>query len=506
MDQRVAPVIREPEAHHGLVARERQVDEPPDPKLHPAAHERLGRARQTERQRPHLVDRDHARRRIVSARRSRLVRAYGPATRFSRGCDDVPTTGCTTSKTERAVARGHRALFRSSLRAGVGRTVILLGVVSLLTDISSEMVATVLPLYLIYNVGLSPLQFGVVNGIYQGGAAVVRVASGFFADRTRRHKEVALAGYGLSALCRPLLIVFGSVWGALAAVVFLDRTGKGIRTGPRDALISLSTKPERLGTAFGIHRALDTTGAMLGPLLAFGLLLLVPQGFNSVFVVSFVFAILGVAMLALFVRNPPRQASATAQQPKVTVAAAARLVGRGSFARLVVAASLVALFTISDGFVYLALQQRVDFDTGFFPLLYVATALVYMLLAVPVGALGDRVGRVRVFLGRLRCLARGLRRAPDRPRRSRNGRTGARSLRALLRGDRRSAGCDRERSLAGRPPGNRALDGHCGLGRHAARGLDRVRCPLDGDGRPHRGRLLRGRGPRPCSPSSPYWC
>ena len=298
-----------------------------------------------------------------------------------------------------AVARGHRALFRSSLRTGVGRTVILLGVVSLLTDISSEMVATVLPLYLIYNVGLSPLQFGVVDGIYQGGAAVVRVASGFFADRTRRHKEVALAGYGLSALCRPLLIVFGSVWGALAAVVFLDRTGKGIRTGPRDALISLSTKPERLGTAFGIHRALDTTGAMLGPLLAFGLLLLVPQGFNSVFVVSFVFAILGVAMLALFVRNPPRQASATAQQPKVTVAAAARLVGRGSFARLVIAASLVALFTISDGFVYLALQQRVDFDTGFFPLLYVATALVYMLLAVPVGALGDRVGRVRVFLG-----------------------------------------------------------------------------------------------------------
>ena len=298
-----------------------------------------------------------------------------------------------------AVARGHRALFHSTLRAGVGRTVILLGLVSLLTDISSEMVATVLPLYLVYNVGLTPLQFGVVDGIYQGGAALVRVASGFFADRFRRHKEVALAGYGLSALCRPLLIVFGSAWGALAAVVFLDRTGKGIRTAPRDALISLTTKPERLGTAFGIHRALDTTGAMLGPLLAFGLLMLVPQGFNSVFVVSFVFAILGVAMLALFVRNPPREASAKTQQPKVTLAAAAHLVGRGSFARLVVAASLVALFTISDGFVYLALQQRVEFDTGFFPLLYVATALVYMLLAVPVGVLGDRIGRVRVFLG-----------------------------------------------------------------------------------------------------------
>ena len=171
-----------------------------------------------------------------------------------------------------AVARGHRALFHSTLRSGVGRTVILLGVVSMLTDISSEMVATVLPLYLIYTVGLTPLQFGVVDGIYQGGAVLVRVASGFIADRTKRHKEVALAGYGLSALCRPLLIVFGSAWGALAAVIFLDRTGKGIRTAPRDALISLSTTPERLGTAFGIHRALDTTGAMIGPLLAFGLL------------------------------------------------------------------------------------------------------------------------------------------------------------------------------------------------------------------------------------------
>jgi MFS family permease len=297
-----------------------------------------------------------------------------------------------------AIARGHRALLRSSVRSGVGRTVILLGVVSMLTDISSEMVATVLPLYLIYNVGLTPLQFGVVDGIYQGGAALVRVGSGFVADRTQRHKEVALAGYGLSALCRPLLIAFGSAWGALAAVVFLDRTGKGIRTAPRDALISLSTSPERFGTAFGIHRALDTTGAMLGPLFAFGILMLVPQGFDSVFVVSFVFAILGVAMLALFVRNPPRATEPT-PQPKVTLAKAARLLGRGPFARLVAAASLVALFTISDGFVYLALQQRVEFDTGFFPLLYVATALVYMLLAVPVGALGDRVGRIWVFLG-----------------------------------------------------------------------------------------------------------
>ena len=113
---------------------------------------------------------------------------------------------------------------------------------------------------------------------------------------------------------------------------------------------------------------------------------------------EFVFAILGVALLALFVRSAPRDERED-PEPKVTLAGAAHLVGRGSFARLVVAASLVALFTISDGFVYLALQQRVEFDTAFFPLLYVATALVYMLLVVPVGVPGDRIGRVRVFLG-----------------------------------------------------------------------------------------------------------
>src|SRR4051794_391963 len=185
-----------------------------------------------------------------------------------------------------AVVRAGRALVAPS-RAGVSRTVLLLGVTSLLTDVSSEMVSTILPLYLVYTVGLTPVQFGVVDGIYQGGAAITRLVSGFFSDRLRAYKQVALCGYTLSAICKPLMIAAGSAWGVLGTIVFVDRTGKGIRTAPRDALISLSSEPDRLGTSFGVHRALDTTGAMIGPLLAFGILMLVPNGFDSIFMVSF---------------------------------------------------------------------------------------------------------------------------------------------------------------------------------------------------------------------------
>ena len=115
------------------------------------------------------------------------------------------------------------------------------GLVSLFTDISSEMVATILPLYLVYTLGFTPLQFGFIDGLYQGGSALVRIASGLVGDRWRRHKDVAVLGYGLSAVCKPAFLLVGAAWTGLVAIILIDRTGKGIRTAPRDALISLST-------------------------------------------------------------------------------------------------------------------------------------------------------------------------------------------------------------------------------------------------------------------------
>ena len=278
--------------------------------------------------------------------------------------------------------------------ARVGRNVVLLGLVSLFTDVSSEMVAAILPLYLVYTLGFSPLQFGVVDGLQQGAAAIVRVAGGFVADRTRRHKEVAALGYGLSAVTRIGLLAAKSV-SALGLLVFLDRTGKGIRTAPRDALISLSTAREHLGTAFGVHRALDTAGAMLGPLLAFSLLKLAPGEFDAIFVVSFCAAVIGLGLLLLFVEN--RAEPAPADSP-VSLAAAARLFGRRRFSVLVAVAGVLGLVTISDSFLYLALQRHLDFEPNVLPLLFVGTAFAYMVLAIPVGRIADRYGRGRTFV------------------------------------------------------------------------------------------------------------
>jgi MFS family permease len=300
----------------------------------------------------------------------------------------------------RELLRQRRALLRRGRRGPrVSRNVFLLGLTSLFTDLSGEMVATILPLYLIYGLGLSPFQFGVVDGLYQGVAAFVRVGGGLAADRWRRHKEVAAVGYGLSAICRLGYLAVGSTLGSLSSIVVVDRIGKGIRTAPRDALISLSAARENLATAFGVHRALDTAGAMLGPLAAFAVLAVAPHAFDAVFVVSFCVALVGFSILVLFVENPPSQGTAAADLDTVSLRDAFGLLTSRRFQGLMVAGAALGLFTISDGFLYLAIQRHLDLDERFLPLLFTGTALVYMLLAIPVGRLADRLGRGRVFVG-----------------------------------------------------------------------------------------------------------
>jgi MFS family permease len=285
----------------------------------------------------------------------------------------------------------------------------------MLTDISSEMVAAVLPLYLVYSLGFTPLQYGLVDGVYQGASALVRLASGFTGDRLRRHKEVATSGYGLSAVCKLGLLAVGSAWGAVGAIILLDRTGKGIRTAPRDALISLNSRPETLGLSFGVHRALDTTGAMLGPLLAFGILAVAPLAFDSIFLVSFCIAVVGVAVLVLFVNGRPDGADEADPPPPPSLREAGSVVREPGFRPLLALASVLGLATMSDAFIYLALEQRVGFEPTLFPVLFVCTAAVYMALAVPAGWLADRVGRTPVFLGGYALLlpVYGLLLAPD---------------------------------------------------------------------------------------------
>jgi MFS family permease len=297
-----------------------------------------------------------------------------------------------------ALAKGGRALVRRRSGVFVSRTVILLGLTSLFTDISSEMVTTILPLYIVFSLGMSPLQFGIIDGIQQGASSLVRVVAGYTADRFGRYKDVAVVGYGLSAFCRLGFLLVGRSFALIGALVFIDRTGKGIRTAPRDALISLSTPREQLGTAFGVHRALDTAGAVIGPLLAFTLLLFMPHDFDPIFFVSFCFALIGLAILVLFVENRPDRVEAE-PVPPVTMRIVAELLAVPRFGALLVAGGVLALVTMSDGFVYLGLQQNLNFAGRNLPLLYVATSLVYMLLAIPAGRLADRIGRAKVFVG-----------------------------------------------------------------------------------------------------------
>jgi MFS family permease len=284
--------------------------------------------------------------------------------------------------------------WRRLLDLRVSHTVVLLGLTSLFTDISSEMVSAVLPLYLVLHLGFTPLHFGLVDGLYHGVTALVRVAGGLIADRGRRYKEVAGFGYALSAASKLGLWSAGAAWLPTLGFLFLDRTGKGIRTAPRDALISLSSPRARLGEAFGVHRALDTAGALFGPVVAFALLGLVPGAYDVVFIVSFCVAVVGLGVLLFFVSNAPAEPSGAV----VSLRATGLLLRGPDFRGVVVAGALLSVATVSDAFVYLTFQRQALMDARYFPLLFVGTAAIYLLLAVPAGRLADRAGRRLLFL------------------------------------------------------------------------------------------------------------
>lgn len=272
-----------------------------------------------------------------------------------------------------------------------------LGCTSFLTDISAEMVNSALPVYLVLYLRMSPLEYGAIDGIYNGlSVALVGLAAALWADRTGRLKHVALAGYGASAACKLLLLAAGGIWGWILAIVWLDRTGKGIRTAPRDAILSLASSPPVLATSFAVHRALDAGGSLLGPLVAFALLWWLPTRYDVVWVISFGFALLGLAVLWLFVRNPERGRSV--QRREGSLKAAAALLFTRRFGSLASCGLLLSIVTISDGFIYLLLQEKAGIGAGLFPLFYVVTACFYMLLSIPAGVAADRVGRMPILL------------------------------------------------------------------------------------------------------------
>ncbi|MCP2336677.1 MFS transporter [Actinomadura rupiterrae] len=288
--------------------------------------------------------------------------------------------------------------------AAVGPTVLALGAVSLVTDVSSEMVTAVLPLYLVLTLQMGPVVYGVMDGMYTGATALLRVAGGYVADRTRRRKGVAGAGYGVSAVAKLGLVAAGASVPAIGAVIVADRLGKGLRTAPRDAMITAATPEARLGRAFGVHRAMDSAGAFAGPLVALGLLTLMgaatARTFDALFTTSFCIACAGVLLLFLTVREKPAEASASPpSRAAVSGRAAVGLLRLPAVRRLTCAAFLLGLSTVGDGFVYLILMRGQGVTAAWFPILAVGTNLAYLVLAAPFGMLADRIGRLPVVLG-----------------------------------------------------------------------------------------------------------
>lgn len=279
----------------------------------------------------------------------------------------------------------------------LSQNLVALGFTSFFSDISSEMVMAVVPLFLTASLGFSLFGFAAYEAAYQGTNAVFRIWGGSIADRRQSHKRTAATGYSISALTRLGLVTSAFVAG-VPAVPFLlaDRIGKGLRTAPRDALISLSTTPSRLAQAFGIHRAMDTAGALLGPLVAFLVLMAAPGAFDAVFVISAMFAVVGVAVISLFAQEKPQRRE-DKQAPRIRDQWRAVATTRG-VAGIAGAVALLSLLTVGDAFIYLVIQQTSNLSAQYFPLLFVGTALVYLTFAMPVGKLADQIGTRPVYL------------------------------------------------------------------------------------------------------------
>jgi MFS family permease len=274
-----------------------------------------------------------------------------------------------------------------------------LGFVSMLMDISSEMIHALLPIYMVTVLGTSVLAVGLIEGIAEATASVVKVFSGSLSDRLGRRKLLAALGYGLGALTKPVFPLAGSL-GWLVGARFVDRVGKGIRGAPRDALVADVTPPELRGAAYGLRQALDTVGAFLGPVLAIGLMALTANHFQTVFWVAVVPAFLAVGVLLAFVREPRRASPARARAP-LSRAALARLGPR--YWRVVGVGAVFCLARFSEAFLILRASEA-GLAPMWAPVVLVLMALAFSLSSYPAGVLSDRAGRGGVLAAGMGCL------------------------------------------------------------------------------------------------------
>jgi MFS family permease len=276
-----------------------------------------------------------------------------------------------------------RAGALSSLRA-VPRGVLVLGIVSLLMDASSELVHALLPLFMVTVLGASAIAVGVIEGVAEATALIVKVFSGYLSDRARRRKPLVLAGYGIAALSK-IAFPLGPDLSWIVGARVVDRIGKGIRGAPRDALIADLAPADARGASFGLRQALDTVGAVLGPLLAVAAMAWFAGNFRSVFWFALIPAALAVALIVVGVREPTE--AHASQAKRLTVGDVRRLDRR--FYIVTAIAAVLTLARFSEAFLVLR-AQNVGMTLGDVPWVMVAMSAVYAVIAFPAGALADR--------------------------------------------------------------------------------------------------------------------
>ncbi|HEX7768327.1 MAG TPA: MFS transporter [Nitrospira sp.] len=262
----------------------------------------------------------------------------------------------------------------------------VLGFVSLLMDVSSEMIHSLLPLFMVTTLGASTIAVGIVEGLAESLALVVKVFSGTLSDYWGRRKGLAVFGYALGAFTKPLFAIASSI-GLVLAARLLDRVGKGVRGAPRDALVADIAPPHLRGAAFGLRQSLDTVGAILGPLLAVGLMLLWANDFRAVFWVAVVPGLMAVGLLLFGIQEPEHQPLSKGKNP-IQWETLTRLGSR--YWWVVGFGAVFTLARFSEAFLVLRAQQG-GVPVAFIPLVMVAMNVIYAFSAYPFGKLSDRI-------------------------------------------------------------------------------------------------------------------
>lgn len=294
------------------------------------------------------------------------------------------------NRPDRATASTGNWLIRSS---GLPTGIWVLGFVSMLMDISSEMIHALLPIYMVTVLGTSALSVGIIEGIAEATASITKIFSGALSDWLGKRKLLAALGYGLAAFTKPIFPLAASIeW--LIAARFIDRVGKGIRGAPRDALVADIAPPDLRGASFGLRQSLDTVGAFLGPLLAIGLMWLTADHFQAVFWIAVIPAFLSVGLIVVAVKEPDRPK----EQRRVRMPLHRDELRRlgATYWWVVAVAAVFTLARFSEAFLILR-AQSIGLSVTVIPVVLVVMSLAYSLSAYPVGVLSDRVNRTTLL-------------------------------------------------------------------------------------------------------------